>query len=184
MSRGDCRTPTALMISWVTEPPRSSRTEARSDTYAAPRGTVGVPCQVRVPASETRTVRHDAPSSYETSRLGRRPPSDRPASATDAVLVGSSVAELTAARAAGLSFLGYTRSEGHRQRLLRAGCEVTTASWAPSSAPSPTPEPLGQPGPADGLSATEDAPFEDHPSSRTPPGPPRKATPRQFPHDA
>ncbi|WP_328496532.1 SAV_2336 family protein [Streptomyces sp. NBC_00414] len=49
----------------------------------------------------------------------------------DAVLVGSSVAELTAAKAAGLRFLGYTRSEGHRQRLVRAGCELTTASWAP-----------------------------------------------------
>ncbi|MFD6290103.1 SAV_2336 N-terminal domain-related protein [Streptomyces sp. NPDC060205] len=49
----------------------------------------------------------------------------------DAVLVGSSVAELTAAREAGLRFLGYTRSEGHRHRLVRAGCEVTTASWAP-----------------------------------------------------
>ncbi|MFH8463459.1 SAV_2336 N-terminal domain-related protein [Streptomyces sp. NPDC017991] len=49
----------------------------------------------------------------------------------DAVLVGSSVAELTAARAAGLRFLGYTRSEGHKRRLVRAGCEVTTASWAP-----------------------------------------------------
>ncbi|PSM41181.1 hypothetical protein C6Y14_22515 [Streptomyces dioscori] len=51
--------------------------------------------------------------------------------AKDAVLVGSSVAEATAAQAAGLRFLGYTRSEGHRQRLVRAGCEVTTASWAP-----------------------------------------------------
>ncbi|MGN9815707.1 SAV_2336 N-terminal domain-related protein [Streptomyces sp. SD11] len=49
----------------------------------------------------------------------------------DAVLVGSSVAELTAARAAGVRFLGYTRSEGHKRRLVRAGCEVTTASWAP-----------------------------------------------------
>ncbi|MBQ0849226.1 protein kinase [Streptomyces sp. BH-SS-21] len=51
--------------------------------------------------------------------------------AKDAVLVGSSVAELTAARAAGLRFLGYTRSEGHRQRLVRAGCGATTSSWAP-----------------------------------------------------
>ncbi|MGW6015408.1 SAV_2336 N-terminal domain-related protein [Streptomyces sp. NPDC055210] len=51
--------------------------------------------------------------------------------AKDAVLVGSSVAELTAAQAAGLRFLGYTRSEGHRQRLVRAGCGATTASWAP-----------------------------------------------------
>ncbi|QQM43509.1 SAV_2336 N-terminal domain-related protein [Streptomyces liliifuscus] len=53
------------------------------------------------------------------------------ASPSDAVLVGSSVAELTAANAIGLRFLGYTRSEPHRQRLLRAGCELTTASWAP-----------------------------------------------------
>ncbi|MFD0309970.1 SAV_2336 N-terminal domain-related protein [Streptomyces sp. NPDC127119] len=51
--------------------------------------------------------------------------------AKDAVLVGSSVAELTAAQAVGLRFLGYTRSEGHRQRLVRAGCGATTASWAP-----------------------------------------------------
>jgi beta-phosphoglucomutase-like phosphatase (HAD superfamily) len=49
----------------------------------------------------------------------------------DAVMVGSSVAELTAAKALGLRFLGYTRSEPHRQRLVRAGCELTTASWAP-----------------------------------------------------
>ncbi|WP_189775844.1 HAD family hydrolase, partial [Streptomyces tauricus] len=49
----------------------------------------------------------------------------------DAVLVGSSVAELTAARAASVRFLGYTRSEGHKRRLVGAGCEVTTASWAP-----------------------------------------------------
>ncbi|MEV0554818.1 SAV_2336 N-terminal domain-related protein [Streptomyces sp. NPDC050597] len=53
------------------------------------------------------------------------------ASPSDAVLVGSSVAELTAANAIGLRFLGYTRSEPHKQRLLRAGCELTTASWAP-----------------------------------------------------
>ncbi|MFI6276799.1 SAV_2336 N-terminal domain-related protein [Streptomyces sp. NPDC050988] len=53
------------------------------------------------------------------------------ATPSDAVLVGSSVAELTAANAIGLRFLGYTRSEPHRQRLLRAGCELTTASWAP-----------------------------------------------------
>ncbi|MFE9681528.1 trypsin-like peptidase domain-containing protein [Streptomyces sp. NPDC006285] len=49
----------------------------------------------------------------------------------DAVLVGSSVAELTAAKAVGLRFLGYTRSEPHRRRLVGAGCELTTASWAP-----------------------------------------------------
>ncbi|MEU9186272.1 SAV_2336 N-terminal domain-related protein [Streptomyces sp. NPDC048484] len=49
----------------------------------------------------------------------------------DTVMVGSSVAELTAAKAVGLRFLGYTRSEPHRQRLVRAGCELTTASWAP-----------------------------------------------------
>ncbi|MCX5596991.1 SAV_2336 N-terminal domain-related protein [Streptomyces phaeochromogenes] len=53
------------------------------------------------------------------------------ATPSDAVLVGSSVAELTAANAIGLRFLGYTRSEPHKQRLLRAGCELTTASWAP-----------------------------------------------------
>lgn len=53
------------------------------------------------------------------------------ASPSNAVLVGSSVAELTAANAIGLRFLGYTRSEPHKQRLLRAGCELTTASWAP-----------------------------------------------------
>ncbi|WP_405955020.1 SAV_2336 N-terminal domain-related protein [Streptomyces phaeochromogenes] len=53
------------------------------------------------------------------------------ASPSNAVLVGSSVAELTAANAIGLRFLGYTRSEPHKQRLLSAGCELTTASWAP-----------------------------------------------------
>ncbi|MEV0935919.1 SAV_2336 N-terminal domain-related protein [Streptomyces phaeochromogenes] len=53
------------------------------------------------------------------------------ATPSDAVLVGSSVAELTAANAIGLRFLGYTRSEPHKQRLLSAGCELTTASWAP-----------------------------------------------------
>ncbi|WP_326760835.1 SAV_2336 family protein [Streptomyces phaeochromogenes] len=53
------------------------------------------------------------------------------ATPSDAVLVGSSVAELTAANAIGLRFLGYTRSEPHKQRLLRAGCKLTTASWAP-----------------------------------------------------
>ncbi|MCX4908991.1 SAV_2336 N-terminal domain-related protein [Streptomyces sp. NBC_00878] len=53
------------------------------------------------------------------------------ASPSDAILVGSSVAELTAANAIGLRFLGYTRSERHRERLAHAGCELTTASWAP-----------------------------------------------------
>ncbi|MFJ2262842.1 hypothetical protein ACIOKD_31815 [Streptomyces sp. NPDC087844] len=114
-----------------------------------------------------------------------------------AVLVGSSVAELTAARAAGLRFLGYTRSEGHNQRLARAGCEVTTASWAPSSGPSSGPSPTPEPPPAPGAPARHltsrpppaarrppPAAHENHPSSRTPPGLSRKATPRQLPHDA
>ncbi|MFI1438052.1 SAV_2336 N-terminal domain-related protein [Streptomyces fructofermentans] len=53
------------------------------------------------------------------------------AAPSDAVLVGASVAELAAADAIGLRFLGYTRSERHRQRLVRAGCTLTTSSWAP-----------------------------------------------------
>ncbi|MEV0220596.1 SAV_2336 N-terminal domain-related protein [Streptomyces sp. NPDC050704] len=52
-------------------------------------------------------------------------------SPSDAVLIGSSVAELTAANALGLRFLGYTRSEPHKQHLVRAGCELTMTSWAP-----------------------------------------------------
>ena len=66
------RTPTARMISCVTEPPRSSLAEARSDTYSASPGTVTVPFQDGLPCHESSakpSVRHVFPSSYETSSL-------------------------------------------------------------------------------------------------------------------
>ncbi|MFI5818105.1 hypothetical protein ACIA8I_02945 [Streptomyces rishiriensis] len=48
------------------------------------------------------------------------------------VLIGSTLAELTAARAAGLRFVGLARNPTAARDLARAGCDVTV--------PSPTPE--------------------------------------------
>ncbi|MFD9330138.1 SAV_2336 N-terminal domain-related protein [Streptomyces sp. NPDC060065] len=53
------------------------------------------------------------------------------ASPSDAVLIGSSVAELTAAHSIGLPFIGYAHSEGIERHLTRAGCEHTVTSLAP-----------------------------------------------------
>ncbi|MFG2022200.1 SAV_2336 N-terminal domain-related protein [Streptomyces sp. NPDC048825] len=53
------------------------------------------------------------------------------ASASDAVLIGSSVAELTAANAIGLPFIGYAHNSDREGRLTRAGCQQTVGSLAP-----------------------------------------------------
>ncbi|WP_326723307.1 SAV_2336 family protein [Streptomyces sp. NBC_00243] len=53
------------------------------------------------------------------------------ASPSDAVLIGSSVAELTAAHSIGLPFIGYAHSEGIERNLTRAGCEHTVTSLTP-----------------------------------------------------
>ncbi|MCX5557471.1 SAV_2336 N-terminal domain-related protein [Streptomyces sp. NBC_00038] len=53
------------------------------------------------------------------------------ASPSDAVFIGSSVAELTAAHSIGLPFIGYAHSEGIERNLTRAGCEHTVTSLAP-----------------------------------------------------
>jgi len=50
---------------------------------------------------------------------------------SDAVLIGSSVAELTAAQAVGLPFLGHARNEASVKRLARAGCDQTVTSLEP-----------------------------------------------------
>jgi DNA-binding SARP family transcriptional activator/beta-phosphoglucomutase-like phosphatase (HAD superfamily) len=46
-------------------------------------------------------------------------------SESSTVLIGSTVAELTAAGAIGVPFVGYARSQKHEQHLRRAGCEHT-----------------------------------------------------------
>ncbi|MGI5198358.1 HAD family hydrolase [Streptomyces sp. CA-288835] len=46
-------------------------------------------------------------------------------SASSTVLIGSTVAELTAAGTIGVPFVGYARSQKHEQHLRRAGCEHT-----------------------------------------------------------
>ncbi|WP_425245090.1 SAV_2336 N-terminal domain-related protein [Streptomyces sp. NEAU-NA10] len=48
-----------------------------------------------------------------------------------AVLIGSSVAELTAAQRIGLEFIGLARNPTVEQELREAGCEVTVRSLAP-----------------------------------------------------
>ncbi|MFC4472182.1 hypothetical protein ACFPH6_48220 [Streptomyces xiangluensis] len=53
------------------------------------------------------------------------------ASASDAVLIGSSVAEPTAANAVGLPFIGYVHNSDRKGRLTRAGCQQTVGSLAP-----------------------------------------------------
>ncbi|GGK77730.1 SAV_2336 N-terminal domain-related protein [Streptomyces flaveus] len=53
------------------------------------------------------------------------------ASASEAVLIGSSVAELTAANAIGLPFIGYAHNSDREGRLTRAGCQQTVSSLAP-----------------------------------------------------
>ncbi|WP_405908828.1 SAV_2336 N-terminal domain-related protein [Streptomyces sp. NBC_00828] len=52
-------------------------------------------------------------------------------SPSDAVFIGSSVAELTAAHSIGLPFIGYAHREGIERQLTRAGCEHTVTSLAP-----------------------------------------------------
>ncbi|WP_037672148.1 SAV_2336 N-terminal domain-related protein [Streptomyces griseus] len=47
------------------------------------------------------------------------------------VVIGSTVAELTAAQQAGLSFVGLARNPTAEQRLREAGCEITVPSLAP-----------------------------------------------------
>ncbi|MFJ6723748.1 SAV_2336 N-terminal domain-related protein [Streptomyces sp. NPDC091281] len=51
--------------------------------------------------------------------------------AADAVLVGATVAELTAAQRAGLRFVGLARNPTVEQELRAAGCAVTVRSLAP-----------------------------------------------------
>ncbi|MGW0820160.1 SAV_2336 N-terminal domain-related protein [Streptomyces sp. NPDC002845] len=47
------------------------------------------------------------------------------ASPSSTVLIGSTVAELTAARTLGIRFIGYARSQKHERHLRSAGCEHT-----------------------------------------------------------
>jgi phosphoglycolate phosphatase-like HAD superfamily hydrolase len=47
------------------------------------------------------------------------------------VLIGSTVAELTAAQAAGLRFIGLARTPSVERGLREAGCEITVASLKP-----------------------------------------------------
>lgn len=49
----------------------------------------------------------------------------------DAVLIGSSVAELTAASALGLPFIGYATGREDARRLREAGCQYTVSSLEP-----------------------------------------------------
>ncbi|MFF8968436.1 SAV_2336 N-terminal domain-related protein [Streptomyces sp. NPDC014995] len=56
---------------------------------------------------------------------------DLAASAATGVLIGSSVAELTAAQRIGLRFIGLARNPTVEQELREAGCEVTVRSLAP-----------------------------------------------------
>ncbi|WP_432176894.1 SAV_2336 N-terminal domain-related protein [Streptomyces sp. Tue6028] len=51
--------------------------------------------------------------------------------AREALLIGSTVAELTAANAVGLPFVGLTRQTGVERRLTRAGCEHIITSLEP-----------------------------------------------------
>ncbi|MFI6486169.1 SAV_2336 N-terminal domain-related protein [Streptomyces sp. NPDC050564] len=51
--------------------------------------------------------------------------------APQALLIGSTVAELTAANAVGLPFVGLTRQTGVERRLTRAGCEQIITSLEP-----------------------------------------------------
>ncbi|WP_051722988.1 HAD family hydrolase [Streptomyces albus] len=46
-----------------------------------------------------------------------------------ALMIGDSTADLLAARAAGVRFLGYARDEAHRRRLLDAGAELVVTSY-------------------------------------------------------
>ncbi|MET7696614.1 SAV_2336 N-terminal domain-related protein [Streptomyces sp. NPDC005485] len=57
------------------------------------------------------------------SRLGTAP--------ADALLITSSVTEVTAARSIGLPVLGYAPGQQARLRLVEAGCELTVASLEP-----------------------------------------------------
>lgn len=52
-------------------------------------------------------------------------------SAAQAVLIGSTVTELTAANTIGLPFIGSADDEQTEQRLTRAGCEHTVSSLEP-----------------------------------------------------
>lgn len=47
------------------------------------------------------------------------------------MLIGSTLAELTAARAAGLRFVGLARNPTAARDLARAGCDVTVPSLTP-----------------------------------------------------
>ncbi|WP_369246403.1 hypothetical protein [Streptomyces sp. R41] len=51
--------------------------------------------------------------------------------ASEAVLIGSTVAELSAAQAIQLPFVGYARNETIERRLIRAGCEQTVTTLEP-----------------------------------------------------
>ncbi|MBR8641526.1 hypothetical protein KEF29_24860 [Streptomyces tuirus] len=50
---------------------------------------------------------------------------------TSGVLIGSTVAELTAAQQAGLRFIGLARNTTIDRQLREAGCDTTVTSLAP-----------------------------------------------------
>ncbi|GGR00941.1 SAV_2336 N-terminal domain-related protein [Streptomyces griseomycini] len=63
--------------------------------------------------------------------LGRALSASGASAAPAGVLIGSSVAEFTAAQQAGLPFVGYAYTSAVRRSLREAGCELTVDSMAP-----------------------------------------------------